>query len=132
MSYALEILHDGTPNQQLAGASLVEVVEEVGSCTSYCLHYGFNIQNGDFEALTYDWLGPESEISIRVRDVGPPTVLVRGPVTEQDIGVRTGGDGSTLAVHGADVTVTMGREWRVRTWSSTTDAAACTSILGDY
>jgi phage protein D len=124
MALGCQILPNGLPDPTMAQPAIVEVVEAVGVCTTFSLFYDINIVDGDISLLSEDRLGPEQEIVIRAADGDDSAILVRGPVTQQRIGIMTGGEGSQLEVIGADVAATMGREARVKIWPSTTDAAA--------
>ena len=130
MPQGCEVLPNGAPDPSLAQPARVEVIEAVGASTTFSLFYDFHIEEGDLPLLKESRLGPEAEIALRVPDGDATAVLVRGPVTRQRIAVVTGGEGSVLEVTGADATVALAREHKVHVWSSTTDAAAITELLG--
>ncbi len=130
MPQGCEVLPNAAADPSLAQPARVEITEAVGASTTFSLFYDFHIEDGDLPLLKEDRLGPEAEIALRVLDGDAPTVLVRGPVTRQRILVVTGGAGSVLEVIGADALVALGREHKVHVWSSTTDAAAITELLG--
>jgi hypothetical protein len=130
MPRGCELLPNGAPDPTLAQPARVEVVEAVGASTVFRLMYDFHIEEGDLPLLVEARLGPEADIALRVPDGELAAVLVRGPVTRQRISLVTGGEGSVLEVIGADGTVALAREHKVRVWPSTTDAAAITELLG--
>lgn len=131
MPQGCEILPNGVSDPTFAQPDQVEITEAVGISTTFALLYPIVIADGDFPLLGEERLGPEAEIAVRVPDGDATAILVRGPVTGQNISVVTGGDGSTLEVIGADLTVGMAREARIKVWPSTTDAAAISEILNN-
>jgi hypothetical protein len=132
MSQGFDILPNAVPDPTMPQPRSVEVVEAVGAWTTYKLSYGINIEEGDLPMLNEDRTGPESELAIRVPSGDAMEILVKGPVTQQRIELLTGGEGSSVEVHGADMTVALARESKVRVWPSTTDAAAVMEILGAH
>lgn len=129
MPQGAELLPNGLPDPTMPQPHRIEVIEAVGASTTYALAFEFHIEDGDLPLLIEDRLGPEAEIAVRVRDGDASAVLVRGPVTRQRISVVTGGEGSAVEVIGADATVTLAREQKVRVWPSTTDSAAIMEVL---
>lgn len=132
MSQGFDILPNAVPDPTLPVPGKVEVVEAVGAWTTYRLSYGLNIQDGDLPLLNDARLGPESELAVRVPNGDAVEILVNGPVIEQRIDLVTGGEGSFVHVGGADKTVAMARESRIKVWPTTTDAAALLEILGTH
>lgn len=130
MPQGAELLPNGVPDPTLPQPRRIEVVEAVGASTTYTLSFDFHIEEGDLLLLNEARLGPEAEIAIRVIDGEGTSVLVRGPVTRQRISVVTGGIGSAVDVIGADASVTLAREHKVRVWATTSDAAAISEVLG--
>jgi len=130
MSLGFDILPNGAPDPTMPLPKAVEVVEAVGAWTTYRLTYDFNIEEQDLLLLKNEKLDPESELAIRVPDGEASAILVKGPVTQQQIEIVTGGEGSTVDVYGGDVTVALARESKVRVWPSTTDSAALMEVLG--
>ncbi|MEB3260918.1 MAG: hypothetical protein VKP63_09865 [Cyanobacteriota bacterium] len=129
MPQGCQVLPNGVADPSLAQPARVEVIEEVGACTTFNLFYDFTIESGDLPLLKEARLGPEAEIAIRVVNGLSSAVLVRGPVTRQRISLLTGGDGSQLEVIGADASVALARESKVHVWPATTDAAAISELL---
>lgn len=129
MPQGAELLPNGLPDPTLPQPRQIEVVEAVGASTSFSLAFDFHIEEGDLPLLTEPRLGPQAEIAVRVPDGDLAAVLVRGPITRQRIAVVTGGEGSSVEVMGADASLTLGREHKVKVWPSTTDAAAILEIV---
>ena len=132
MAQGFDILPNGVPDPTMPQPISVEVVEAVGAWTTYTLNYSFNIEEGDLALLVDSKLDAEAELAVRVPNGDAVDILVKGPVTQQQIALVTGGDGSTVAVHGADLTVAMARESRVKVWPTTTDSAAAMEVLGGH
>lgn len=132
MSQGFEILPMGFPDPTMPQPLSVNVIESVGAWTTYTLNYAFNIEDGDLALLVNDRIDAESELAVRVPNGDGLDILVKGPVTQQQIALVTGGDGSTVGVRGADLTVAMARESRVKVWPTTTDAAAAMEVLGGH
>lgn len=129
MPQGAEILPNGVPDPTMPQPSRIEIVEAVGASTTFALSFDFHIEEGDLPLLRESRLGPEAEIVVRVPDGDVTAVLVRGPVTRQRISLVTAGAGSSLEVIGADATVTLAREHKVRVWPSTSDSAAILEVL---
>jgi hypothetical protein len=132
MGLGISIAVEGNPEPELAEASLVEVEEKMGKATTFKLHYGADISEGDLPMLVDDRRGAGSEISILVPTNGGRQCLVKGPVTGQRIHLQHGGAGSTMVVHGFDSSITMDREAKSQVWAGLTDSDAVTAILGGY
>lgn len=132
MSQGFAILPNAVPDPTMPQPRSVEVVEAVGAWTTYRLSYDINIEEGDLPMLSAARTGPESELAIRVPSGDAMQILVKGPVTQQRIELLPGGEGSSMEVYGADMSVAMDRESKVRVWPTTTDAAAVMEILGAH
>jgi phage protein D len=132
VSLGIAIAVDGTPDDMLAGAGLVEVEERMGETSRFRLHFGFDIGDGDLPLLLDDRIGPGAELSILVPSNGETHCLVKGPVHGQRIHLVHGGTGSTVEVWGSDATVAMDREARSVVHSDVTDSDAVTTVVGGY
>jgi len=130
MGLGISIRVNGAPDQTVASAASVEVIERIGQPTQYRLDYRFDINTGDFPLLKDKKLGPGSEISVLVPNQGTTECLVKGPVYSQQINFVQGGAGSSLAVLGADSTIKMDREDKAVAWTDLTDSAAVAAIVG--
>jgi hypothetical protein len=128
----IAIAVDGTPDDLLAGAAVVEVEERMGETSRFRLQLGLDIGDGDLPLLLDDRIGPGSEISILVPSNGTTHCLMKGPVHGQRVHLVHGGTGSTVEVWGSDGTVTMDREARSAVYADVTDSDAVTTILGGY
>lgn len=129
MPQGAELLPNGLPDPTLPQPKEIRVLEAVGTSTVFSLTFDFAIQEGDLPLLLEPRLGPQAELAVRVPDGDLAAVLVRGPVTRQRIALVTGGAGSAVEVQGADATVALGREHKVRVWPSTTDAAVILEVV---
>ena len=132
MGLAIAIALDGRPDEELAQATRVEVLEQAGQATSYRLRYDADISGGDLPMLVDSRLDPGSELSILVPVAGTTHCLVMGPVCGQQLHLRHGGAGSWLEVLGADTSVAMDRETKTTIWSDVTDSDTVSTILGAY
>jgi hypothetical protein len=132
MGLGVVIAVGGAPDDELAQATSVEVVERVGEATSYRLRYPLDVSDGDLPLLVDGRLGPGSELSVLVpADLGAEC-LVRGPVHAQQIHLEHGGSGSRLEVVGADTSIVMDREMRSAVWDGSGDSDAVSSIVAGY
>ena len=129
MPKGCEILPGGVADPDFAQPAKVEVVEQVGAATTFSLAYPTSISDGDIALVEEAALGPEAPLAVRVTDGDATAILVHGPVTGQRISVVTGGDGSMVEVLGADRSVELAREARVKVWPDTTDGDAISAIL---
>jgi hypothetical protein len=129
MGLGIAINVNGTPNQTVASAASVEVIERIGRPVQYRLEYRFDISAGDFPLLKDGNLGPGSEISILVPNEEVTECLVKGPVCGQHINFVQGGAGSSLTVLGADSTIKMDRENKAVAWNNLTDSDAVSAIV---
>ena len=132
MSQGFDILPGGIPDPTMPQPHAIDVVEAVGAWTTYRLSYAFNIEGGDLALLVNDRIDAECELAVRVPNGDTVDFLVKGPVTQQQISIVTGGEGSTVDVCGADLTVALARESKVKVWPTTTDSAAAMEILGGH
>jgi phage protein D len=123
---------DGTPDDLLAGAGVVEVEERLGEASRFRLGFALDIGDGDLPLLLDERVGPGSEVSVLVPSNGTTHCLVKGPVHGQRIHLVHGGAGSTVQVWGSDGTVAMDREARSVVHANVTDSDAVTSILAGY
>src|SRR6185369_10037755 len=98
MGLGISIRLGGSPDDTVASAALVKVVEKIGEPTSFNLEYALDIAEGDLPLLSEDKLGPGSEISILVPTSDSTYCLVKGPVYGQQIHLVQGGSGSVLEV----------------------------------
>lgn len=129
MGLGISIRVDGAPDETVASAAFVEVVERAGQPTQYRIEYGLDIGDGDFPLLKESKLGPGSELQVLVPTPDVTECLVKGPVYGQEIHFVQGGSGSSLVVLGADSLIKMDREDKAVAWSDLTDSAAVSSIL---
>ncbi|MGA9772085.1 MAG: hypothetical protein WBV94_23840 [Blastocatellia bacterium] len=132
MGLGIAIAVGGTPDPDLATASLVEVYERMGEMTTYRLIYNFDSQEGDFPLLADGRLDAGSELAVIAPLGGRNNYLVKGPVTGQQIHFAHGGAGSYVEVYGADTSVAMDRETHTAVWSDLTDSEAVSQILQNY
>ncbi|MDT8999145.1 hypothetical protein RQP53_07680 [Paucibacter sp. APW11] len=131
MPQGCEILINGASDAGLDTPTLVRVTEEAGAASSYSLFFDLRIADGTVPLLEDERLGPDADLAVRVRAGGGQAVLVRGPVTAQGISLKPGAADSVLEVCGADVSIKLGREVKVRVWPTVTDEAAISQLLGD-
>lgn len=132
MGLGVVITVNGVPDPDLAGASSVEVYERMGQATTYCIHYGVDISEGDLPLLAEDKLSAGSELSILGEAGGEAFCLVKGPVYGQRIHLVDGCAGSDLEVLGADTSIAMDREDKATVWPNVTDLEAVTAVLGSH
>ncbi|MBP6440177.1 MAG: hypothetical protein KA259_01120, partial [Caldilineaceae bacterium] len=118
---------------ELADAARIEVIERVGAPTTFRLEYDVDISSGDLPRLVDDRFDPGALLAILAPDrAGALSCLVKGPVHGQQIRLRHGGAGSTLAVLGADTAVIMDRETRTAQWADVADSDVVSAILANY
>jgi hypothetical protein len=132
MGLGIAIAVEGKPDQELAGATWVEVQERLGAMTTFRIHYEVDVEGGNFPFLADTRVGPGSELGVIAPVDGKNNWLVRGPVTGQQIHFEHGGSGSWVEVIGADAGVTMDRETKARAWADVADSDAVSTILSDY
>ena len=123
---------DGTPDETLAEAVRIEVLESSGEPATYRLDYDLDIHEGDLPLLVDNRLDPGSVLSILVPTADATHCLVKGPVHGQRIRFKHGGAGSMLSVIGADSSIAMDRETRTVQWADVTDSDAAAAILANY
>ena len=129
MGLGISIRLDGAPDELVASASSVEIVERVGQPTQYRLEYSLDIADGDFPLLKESKLGPGSELQVLVPTTDTTECLVKGPVYGQEIHFEQGGSGSSLVVTGSDSSIKMDREDKAVAWTDLTDSDAVSTIL---
>lgn len=132
MGLGAAIAVNGTADEELAGAVLIEVSERSGEATTYRIDYDIDIHEGDLPFLVDGRLDPGSELSILVPTAGETRCLVKGPVHGQQIHIKHGGAGSMLTIVGADTSIVMDRETRTVQWADVTDSDVVNSILANY
>jgi hypothetical protein len=132
MGLGAAIAVNGTAEEDLAEAVLIEVSERSGEATSYRIDYNLDIRDGDLPLLVDGRLDPGSEFSILVPTESEVHCLVKGPVHGQQIRLKHGGAGSMLTVIGSDTSMVMDHETRTIQWDDVTDSDAVTSILANY
>jgi hypothetical protein len=129
MGLGISIRVGGAPDELVASASFVEVIERIGQPTQYRIDYSLDTADGDFPLLKESKLGPGSELQVLVPTADATECLVKGPVYGQEIHFEQGGSGSALTVLGADSLIKMDREDKVVAWTDLTDSDAVSSIL---
>lgn len=129
MGLGISIKVGGAPDETVASAASVEVVERVGQPTQYRIEYSLDNADGDFPLLKESKLGPGSELQVLAPTADVTECLVKGPVYGQEIHFEQGGSGSSLVVLGADSLIKMDREDKAVAWSDLTDSDAVSSIL---
>ena len=132
MNSGLAIAVNGQDDAELAQAASVEVSEQLGQATTFCLRYGLDILSGDIPYLTDSRIDAGSEISVKVYLDNKPYCLVKGPVHGHSIHMEHGGSGSTIDVRGSDTSVKMDRESQSVVWKDLTDSDAAQSIISKY
>jgi len=132
MNSGLAIAVNGQDDAELAQAAAVEVSEQLGQATTFCLRYGLDILSGDIPYLTDSRIDAGSEISVKVYLDNKPYCLVKGPVHGHSIHMEHGGSGSTIDVRGSDTSVKMDRESQSVVWKDLTDSDAAQSIISKY
>ncbi|MEL6655214.1 MAG: hypothetical protein AAFR36_02170 [Bacteroidota bacterium] len=135
MSFGVFITNNiNLPVSGLEGVSQVVVQEKLGQTTTFQLHFPVDIQNGDLTYLSDLSLDPGSVLGINVTSglLPLPECLVKGPVYGQNIDLVSGGEGSTLVVHGADTSIIMARQFKSQSWANVTDSEAVALIVGQY
>jgi len=129
MGLGVAIAVGGSPDPDLASATLVEVTERMGETTTYRIRYDFDVSSGDFPLLTDSRVDAGSELAIIAPLAGTNNYLVKGPVTGQQIHFVHGSSGSYLEVQGADTSIKMDRESKAVIWADVTDSDAANTIL---
>jgi len=129
MGLGISIRVGGAPDELVASAAYVEVVERLGQPTQYRIEYSLDSAEGDFPLLKESKLGPGSELQVMVPTADATYCLVKGPVYGQEITFEQGGSGSALVVLGADSLIKMDREDKAVAWSDLTDSSAVSAIL---
>jgi hypothetical protein len=129
MGLGVSLRVGGAPDETVASASRVEVVERVGQPTQYRIEYSLDSEDGDFPLLKESNLGPGSELQVLVPTADGAECLVKGPIYGQEIHFEQGGSGSLLVVLGADSLITLDREDKVVAWSDLADSDAVSTIL---
>jgi hypothetical protein len=132
MNSGISIAVNGITDNELTQATSVEVSEQAGQASTYSLHYGLDILNGDLPYTIDSRLDAGSEISVLVSIDNIQQCLVKGPVHSQNIHIEHGGQGSYLAVKGSDTSIVMDRESQSTVWKDVTDSDAVQSILAKY
>jgi len=132
MGLGIAIAIDGTPNKELAAASLVDIHERAGEMTTYRIRYDIDISAGDFPMLLDDRIGAGSELTVIVPIDGRNNCLVKGPVTGQHIHLEHGGACSFVEVSGCDTSIAMDRETQTVLWADVADSDAVSSIFSRY
>lgn len=132
MGLGIAIEVGGSSDAELAGATWVEVTEQMGETTTYRIRYDFDVADGDFPLLADSRTDPGSELTIVELAGSTNHCLVKGPVTAQRIHLAHGGTGSWVEVHGADNSIRMDRESKAAIWSDISDSDAVNSILSSY
>jgi phage protein D len=131
MGLGIAIRVGGAPDELVASASHVEVIERIGQPTQYRIEYSLDIAEGDFPLLQESKLDPGSDLQVLVPTSDATECLVKGPVYGQEIHFEQGGSGSSLVVLGADSLIKMDREDKAVAWSDVTDSDAVSSILSE-
>jgi phage protein D len=132
MGLGIAIAVGGSPDQELAGATWVEVYERMGEMTTYRIRYDIDISEGDLPMLVDGRTDAGSELSVIAPVDGKNNYLVKGPVTGQQIHFEHGGAGSFVEVSGSDTSIAMDRETKTTLWSDVTDSDAVSTILAQY
>ncbi len=132
MGLGIVLAVDGTIDTELTQATSVEVFERMGGTTSYSIHFGADICEGDLPLLFDKRLDPGSMISILAPVDNTTHCLVKGSVHSHQMHMEHGGAGTTVVVKGSDTTVVMDRETKSAVWTDLTDSDAVRSILGNY
>jgi hypothetical protein len=130
LGIAIEVA--GSPDDDLANATWVEVNERMGEMTTYRIRYDFDVSDGDFPLLADARIDAGSELSVIEPLGGTNNCLVKGQVTSQQVHFAHGGAGSWVEVHGGDSCVKMDRESKAAIWADISDSDAVGSILGNY
>jgi hypothetical protein len=119
-------------DDDLKGASWVEVRERMGEPTTYCIRYEIDLGDRDLPALIDSKRGPGSELAVVVPVDNEEKVLVHGPVRGQRMRLEHGGTGSWLEVIGADKSIEMDREVKARVFGKGSATDAVSSIFDEY
>ncbi len=116
------------PDPQLTAIAAEVVVEQaLGRTTRYSVVFSIDFERGDVTLLSDRRLAPGSELMIVAAD--GTTVLARGPVHSHRVALVTGGEGSSLEVIGADVSIKLDREARITSWPNVTDSEAAMAVM---
>lgn len=129
MSFLVAVMPGGLPDPSMPVPSEVEVVETVNQPTVYRLQYALTMEAGDLPLLAEPRLSPEQDLALVVPNGEDATVLVKGPVTAQRMALKNGVAGSVLDVLGADYSVVLNRENKVKLWADMSASTAVSSIL---
>jgi len=133
MALGVSITVNGASDKELAAAAtLVEVYECMGRCTTYRVQFGVGIAEGDLPMLADSRIDPGVELGVFTMARGEPQCLVKGPVYSQAIHLKHGGAGSSVEVIGGDLSLLMDREWKSAVWAEATDSGVVSTILGAY
>ncbi len=79
MGLGVAIAVGGSPDPDLANATLVEVTERMGETTTYRIRYDVDVSSGDFPLLTDSRVDAGSELAIIAPLSGTNNYLVKGP-----------------------------------------------------
>lgn len=133
MPQGVSIFVNGHPDDELSAGSVVEVVEQVGSATSYRLAYTNPIsEEGDLPMLTDTRLDPGVELMVVVESREGQECLVKGPVVGESVRLEHGGRASSVDVHGMDSSIAMDRETKATVWADLTDSDVATAVLASH
>lgn len=133
MGLEIAILVGTTAAPDLANADRVEVQERIGEPTTYRLRYALDLADDDIPLLTDGRLDVGGELTVAVPAPEEPDVLVKGQVYGQHVHFRHGVEGSFVEVMGADITLEMDREVKLKLWpASGAISDSITGILGAY
>lgn len=132
MTSGVAVAIDGEKIPELTRANQIEVLEQMGATTTYRLHFGLDIQEGDIPFLVDGRIDPGQELTIIASVDGQNQCLVKGPVQAHAIHLEHGGAGSSFTVHGGDSCLLMDRETVIAQWLDVTDSDVASSICGNY
>ena len=129
MGLGVTIAVGPVPDPDLTARAAEVVVEQgLGRTTRFSVVFPVDFAGGDVSMLSDRRLAPGSELMIVAGD--GVTVLARGPVHGHRIGLVTGGEGSSLEVLCADVSIKLDREARIAAWPNVTDSEAAMAVMG--
>lgn len=128
MGLGASIAVDGKVDDQLGGATWVEVHERAGEPSTFRIRYELDIGRGDVPLLVDPRIDAGSKLSVLVPSGGTTYCLVKGPVHGQHIHLEHGGPGSWVEVRGADSASAMDREARAAVWAEATDSDVVANI----
>jgi phage protein D len=129
MANGVAVLVDGTKDDELTGRAHVAVEQCFGEPTTFSLRLPLRIMGGDYPTLSDARIGPGSSITIVAETASARACLVHGPVCGQQITFVRGGAGNVVEVLGADESITLDREDKVKVFSQTTDDKAAKDVL---